>query len=152
MTIYHIHILCHTERYVTLALVSATQAIYHTFRFVLLHTYFRKKKMDVNSKSIAKRIFFYSSRRFDCILPLNVFASDPYNEISVSKPLSVHSLVLTPVTCIHNSTYPYMAELKRHYAIVSICLVRSKWPNHNFVPRTSPIFHTHTDCTHSALF
>lgn len=77
---------------------------YVSFRFVA-HI-FQKKKMNVNSKSIAKRIFFFlhSSRRFECILPLSVFASDPYNEISVSEPLSVHSLLLTPVTCIHNST------------------------------------------------
>lgn len=128
---------------------------YVSFRFVAhIFQKKRRRKNECKFEIYSKKDFFScSSRHFDCILPLSVFASDPYIEISVSKPLSVHSLALTPVTYIHNSTIPHNIDpgLKWRYAIVSVCLVRSKWPNHNFVPFGWPIFHTHTDCTHSAL-
>lgn len=172
------------ERYVTLALMSATQVIYHTFRFVLLHTYFkttthththiRKKKWKIkirNSKSIAKRIFFCSSLlvlrplfshtfesyfTVECICKWSI--QDMYNEISVSKPLSVRSLV--PNACQMYPLFTFIIStmylpMYRIWTINRIaCLVsrlyrlfKNCWKSHNFVAFVSPIFHTQTDCT-----
>lgn len=99
--------------------MSANHAIYHTIRFVLLfaYTYFthtdphphphahmsnnNKKWKILNSKNVwRKRILVFFLRSISSNTVECIFVSDLHIEISVSNPLSVHSLVLTPVKCI----------------------------------------------------